>query len=81
MIKRSECTCSCHNNSGIIHCVPCCAPDSVAFEQSEKHKLWLESPEGANALNKLVEHLHDQKQKMIESNTISYNDWVKPITI
>lgn len=36
MIKRSECTCSCHHD-GSVHCVPCCYPDAVV-ERNENRK-------------------------------------------
>lgn len=30
MVKRSECTCICHNDGVVaLHCIPCCFPDPV----------------------------------------------------
>lgn len=33
MINRSECTCACHTNPGVIHVAACCRPDPTP-----KHK-------------------------------------------
>lgn len=30
--KRSECTCSCHGNPGMMHFVACCEPDAIGWD-------------------------------------------------
>lgn len=38
MVRRSECTCACHNDGVVmLHCVPCCYPDEPIDEIIDKN--------------------------------------------
>jgi hypothetical protein len=52
-----------------------------AFTNLKEVKARLKTLDSTETLNSIADHLKEEERKMIEVNKVSYEDWVRPMTI
>lgn len=64
MIKRSECTCECHNEGvAMMHCMPCCEPDDTKPPTEAERRKFI----GAKMSDELVVKVALKINRFVES--------------